>query len=61
MAKKMVLNLNEKVVAAIRKRLEITGGYCPCISEQNEDTICPCKKFREKQECCCTLYVEEEI
>lgn len=61
MAKKMILNPNEKAVAAIRKRLEITGGYCPCISEQNEDTICPCKKFREEQECCCTLYVEEEI
>lgn len=53
----MQLNPNEKVVEAIRKRLVVTGGYCPCITEQNEDTICPCKKMREEGKCCCTLYV----
>lgn len=53
------LNSNEKVVNAITKRLEITGGYCPCNQGDTpkDDTKCPCKKYREKQECCCNLYV----
>ncbi|MPM77466.1 hypothetical protein SDC9_124469 [bioreactor metagenome] len=59
MKKKMILNPNKKIVESICKRLEITGGYCPCIPEQNEDTICPCKDFRENQYCHCTLYVED--
>jgi len=25
------------------------GGYCPCAIEQNEDTLCPCKEFRESE------------
>lgn len=42
----MKLNPNVKVVEAIQKRLIITGGYCPCIpqNEWSEDTICLCKK-----------------
>ena len=51
------LNPNTKVVEAIRKRLVVTKGYCPCVPEQSEDTICPCKKFRETGHCCCQLYV----
>ncbi len=53
----MQLNPNEKVVEAIHKRLIATKGYCPCVPEQNEDTLCPCKKMREEGHCCCTLYV----
>ena len=58
----MILNPNEKLVNAIRKRLAVTNGQCPCISEDkwNEDTICPCKKMREENECCCQLYVNAE-
>lgn len=58
MASRMILNPNEKIVEAIQNRLVITGGYCPCVVERNADTICPCKKFREYQHCCCSLYVE---
>jgi len=37
------------------------NGYCPCKFEQNDDTKCPCKEFREKGygECSCGLYVME--
>ena len=58
----MILNPNEKIVNAIKKRLEITNGQCPCISEDEwtEDTLCPCKVFRENQYCCCCLYVKSE-
>ncbi|MBP5469313.1 MAG: ferredoxin thioredoxin reductase catalytic beta chain [Candidatus Riflebacteria bacterium] len=55
----MQLNPNEKVVEAIHKRLVATNGYCPCVPEQNPDTICPCKKMREEGHCCCTLYVKK--
>ena len=57
--KHMILNPKTNVVEAIRKRLVITEGYCPCLAERTEDTICPCKAFREEQHCCCSLYVEE--
>ena len=56
--KKLVLNSNEKIVEAIKKRLVIRDGYCPCRVEENEDTICPCKDARENGHCCCKLYVE---
>jgi predicted RNA-binding Zn-ribbon protein involved in translation (DUF1610 family) len=61
---KVVENPNTKVVEAIRKRLEITDGQCPCIPEDkwNEDTMCPCKDFREQEEegfCHCQLYKKE--
>lgn len=58
--KKMILNPDEKVVNAIQNRLKVTSGQCPCIPPylQSEDTICPCKSYREEQHCCCNLYVE---
>ena len=31
----------------IRELVDICKGYCPCAIEQNEDTLCPCKEFRE--------------
>lgn len=37
------------------------GGYCPCAVEQNEDTLCPCKEFREGTDevCHCGRYRKE--
>ena len=57
--KTLILNPNEKVVNAIRNRLNIRDGYCPCRVEENEDTKCPCKDMRDEGHCCCKLYVEE--
>lgn len=56
--KKMVLNPNEKIVSSIYKRLVINYGYCPCVVEKTGDTYCPCKDFREKDICHCSLFVE---
>lgn len=56
----LILNPNRKVVEAIRTRLVVTKGYCPCVPEQNDDTICPCRKMREDGKCCCHLYVPNE-
>jgi len=53
----MILNPDKKIVERVRARLVLTKGYCPCLAEQNEDTICPCKDMREKEICHCSLYV----
>jgi len=55
----IILNPDKTIVDAIRNRLKVTNGMCPCLpeSEWNINTICPCKKFREDKYCCCNLYV----
>ncbi len=60
---KVELNTNQEIVAAVRKGLEKTGGYCPCRLERIEDNKCMCKEFREQMEdpnfsgfCHCMLY-----
>lgn len=42
----------------IGKLVEECDGYCPCAVERNEDTLCPCKDFREQESgvCCCGRY-----
>ena len=61
------LNDNAEIVAKIKEGLKRTGGYCPCIREQNDDTKCMCKDFREKVKdpnfegyCHCMLYYKEK-
>ena len=54
------LNSDKKKVEEIRQAVKNNNGYCPCMIEQSEDTICPCKKFRYEQECCCGLYIKTE-
>ena len=58
----MQLNPDKTVVKAIRNRLKITKNFCPCLpeTEWNENTLCPCKAFREDLYCCCQLYVKME-
>lgn len=49
---------DKELVASIKAKLKENGGFCPCRLEQNEDTKCPCKEFREQEsgECNCGLY-----
>ena len=56
-----MLNPNDKLVNAIFKRLDVTGGECPCDNpgETQEDRVCPCKEYRENDHCCCKLYIKE--
>lgn len=35
--------INVNIGALVKKN----NGYCPCAVEQNEDTKCPCKMFRD--------------
>lgn len=65
--KKIVLNQNKAIVAAVKKGLEKNGGYCPCRLEKTEDYKCICKEFREQIKnpdfegfCHCMLYYKEK-
>lgn len=46
----------------IKDKIKERGGYCPCSLIKSEDTVCPCKEFRESTElerpCHCGLYVK---
>ena len=33
---------------SIRDLVRMNNGHCPCAAVHNEDTICPCKDFREQ-------------
>ena len=55
----MKFNDNTKLVEKLIKALEKTNNYCPCIVKKEPDTICPCRKMREENECICGLYVRK--
>ena len=64
---KIRLNENADVVKVVKEKKKKTGGYCPCMREQNDDTKCMCKDFREKVKdpdfegyCHCMLYYKEK-
>ena len=64
---KIRLNENADVVKGVKEGLKKTGGYCPSMREQNDDTKCMCKDFREKVKdpnfegyCHCMLYYKEK-
>ena len=42
----------------IGELVKANGGYCPCCIERSEDTICPCKEYRETGHCHCGMYKE---
>ena len=56
----MILNPDKEHRKKILLELKDTGGYCPCMIEQNEDTKCMCKWAREEDTCICGLYVVKE-
>lgn len=54
-----IINPNTKVVDAITSIMRRNGGICPCASNKSEDKHCPCSDFRDKNICCCQLYIKE--
>ena len=51
----------EKIKNGIKRKTEKFGaGYCPRVTAlaHNEDTICPCKEYRETGHCHCKMYKE---
>lgn len=59
--KKMIINPDTKYANSIKESIKNLKGQCPCVPsyEWNNDTICPCKKFRTEQLCHCNLFIEE--
>lgn len=55
---KMIKNPDPIVLKNIIEAIKANNGYCPCVLQRNEDTKCPCLKFRNTQYCCCGLYTE---
>lgn len=62
---KYILNENEDHVEKIKqglahKKEKYGKEYCPCVTQlvHSEDTICPCKEYRETALCTCKMYVE---
>ena len=56
----MITNPDIEYVQGIIKGIVKKSGHCPCKVEVSDDTICPCKDFRETGHCCCKLYIEED-
>ena len=54
----MKINPDKIYVEMMLEAIRHNEGHCPCQVDKNEDTMCPCKAFREKNECLCGLYVE---
>ena len=56
-----VLNSDADHVARIRAGIEKCGGHCPCIPRHchTDDTVCPCREYRETGHCHCQMYVPE--
>lgn len=54
-------NPDADIVSRVERALERSGFQCPCVpqTEWNENTVCPCLKFRRGEGCHCRLYVEE--
>lgn len=55
------LNPDLEHVKRVRESLErikerYGEKYCPCNVDRSEDTICPCKDYRETGKCRCKLY-----
>ena len=62
---KYILSDDASAVERIRKGIEkkkerFGAGYCPCVTPlaHSEDTICPCRTYRETGYCRCGLYKE---
>jgi len=57
----------QTVINGLKRNKELYGKpFCPCVapwvytSDQAEDYVCPCKDYRETDECHCGLYQKEE-
>lgn len=53
----VVKNPDLEYVRNLKKKIKANNGFCPCQMEKSEDTKCPCKVFRETQDCMCGLYI----
>lgn len=55
---KYKLNQDKELVNIILEGLRKNKGYCPCKLVKDETTKCPCKEFRETEQCHCGLFIK---
>jgi len=63
---KIIKNPDEAMYEMVSAAVEVNNRQCPCVlpSKRNEDTLCPCKAFREQTtagECTCGRFVKVEV
>ncbi len=52
---------NTVVYKLLHNTLEFGFPFCPCQSQHNADTICPCKFIRDTGACRCGLFVRRSV
>ena len=57
--------MQKLAIAGLKRNFEKYGrAFCPCLpphlfeSENSDDYICKCKKYRDGEGCCCGLHIE---
>lgn len=55
----MKLNPDKEYVKEIIEAIKNNNGFCCCKLDKILDNKCKCKEMREKQICCCDLYVND--
>ena len=55
---RIIYNKDDNVVKSVKDALKKNGGYCPCATQKNRDTVCMCADFRKLTSgmCHCGLY-----
>lgn len=53
---KMIFTNDMETIKSIGDCL-LTEPHCPCMIKKNDNTLCPCLPCREKQHCCCGMFV----
>lgn len=54
-------NSDKDYVKQQKKRLKRNNGHCPSQMEKTPDTKCPCKHYRETNECFCGMYIKVPV
>lgn len=57
----MLSDKTDLVIKGLTHNKIIHGEYhCPCVSTHNHsnDTICPCKEFRDTKHCHCGMFIK---
>lgn len=49
---------NDKARERLLEAMLKSGGHCPCQVEKTDDTLCPCKFYREQHKCMCGMFVK---
>jgi hypothetical protein len=58
---KIICNPDVEFFNKISQAVKDNQGYCPCLIEQNEETLCICRDFKEQDGegyCHCRRYLK---